>query len=232
MPRTSSTTRLKHHLATWAPAHEITPGQLERDGSLVLRREHQALNLYDRRWWRHIEGKAHRWARALNSSQCFAVNLFGPLTDDPEFAQEVARRLLGERAVPAGAGVECRLEETPHGASGWLGERRQPTQVDAFLDVKLPDGRRRAGLVEVKLAEAEFGGCRGAIDPAKGGKNPDPARCLDLAGVRSTPSTTCWLAETEGRHYWDWIGADSGSFSRGLPSHARLRARFATASIS
>lgn len=121
--------------------------------------------------------------------------------------------------MPEGAEVECRLEETPDGAPGWLGEQRQPTQVDVFLSITFPDGRQAACLVEVKLAEAEFGGCRGGIDSTGGGKNPDSARCLDLASVRSSPSTNCWLAEAEGRHYWDWIDDESGSFSRAAFAH-------------
>ena len=64
---------------------------------------------------------AHRWARALNSSQCFAVNVFGPVLEDEHLAVAVTRRLIGDERVPAGAAVRWQLEYTPPDGPRWLG---------------------------------------------------------------------------------------------------------------
>jgi hypothetical protein len=78
----------------WALAGGVQESDLEvRRGriSWVLKQQHQKKNLFDPRWWEYIVGSEHRWARALNSSQCFGVNLFAPLKRDPQLARKVLR---------------------------------------------------------------------------------------------------------------------------------------------
>jgi hypothetical protein len=52
---------------------------LEEKRPWVLRQRFKAENLFDSSWMGLIDGREHRWFRALNSSQAFAVNLFGPV---------------------------------------------------------------------------------------------------------------------------------------------------------
>ena len=69
---------VRPELINWALAHGIPEDALEKHHgrlSWVLKPESRKLNLFDPSWWDLIAGKEHRWARALNSSQCFAVNL-------------------------------------------------------------------------------------------------------------------------------------------------------------
>ena len=193
----------------------------ERRGqvSWVLKKEHEARNLHDPAWWRFIEGNEHRWARALNSSQCFAVNLFAPLAQDADLSKRVWDRIAPNRPLSQSDSIEVCFEYTPVGGPRWLGERGQPTQVDvAFLIFS--EGRLKGSLlVEVKFTENEFGNCRGARPPAKGrGGNPVPDRCLDMEAILQDPAQTCWLAESEGRNYWSIISGDAGSFA--LPALA------------
>lgn len=205
--------RLRTHLGQWADAHGFDERHLEvRRGvrSLVLRREHRPRNLYREGWWTWLDGKAHRWAGALNSSQCFAVNLFGPLVEDTALATAVVRRLLGPERVPSNVVASCCVEFTPRETRVLLGERGQPTQVDAAFEIRCGDGAPALWFIEVKLAEAEFGSCRGAR--LRGGPNPEPARCRDLPAVLRAPETHCWLAEAEGRRYWQWVLSSDGSF--------------------
>ena len=48
-------------------------GYLEDKPNWVLRGESKSQNLYKPEWLRFIKGREHRWFRALNSSQAFAV---------------------------------------------------------------------------------------------------------------------------------------------------------------
>ena len=94
------------------------------------------------------------------------------------------------------------------------GERpQQPTQIDAAFIVRrdaIPIGYL---LVEVKLGERGLGICRGARQPSPGSNgNPDPDRCRSLAQILAEPHRQCWLAETEGRHYWGYICEETGPF--------------------
>ena len=50
---------------------------LERKPSWVLQHRLRQENLFDPSWMKLIHGREHRWFRALNSSQAFAVNLLG-----------------------------------------------------------------------------------------------------------------------------------------------------------
>ncbi|MGH7258043.1 MAG: PGN_0703 family putative restriction endonuclease [Nitrospiraceae bacterium] len=111
----------------------------------VLKTAHKEKNLKEARWWQYIVGKAHpgdrrkehTWVGSLNSSQCFAVNLFGPLKDDPLLARRVLAELIPDRAIQQEDEVTVEFEHTPEGAPGWLGETKtsQPTQVDVFFTV-------------------------------------------------------------------------------------------------
>jgi len=147
----------------------------------VLKKEHRERNLFDPRWWRYIAGQEHRWASALNSSQCFAVNVFAPLAEDSDLAKAVWARIYPHRPLDPADTVLVEFEHTPQGADEWLGERRQQTQVDVFFTVRRGETTVGHLLVEVKFTETEFGECRGAKPPtAKRAGNPDRSRCLDL----------------------------------------------------
>ena len=217
MAETSFAETMKRHQLSWALANGVTPDMLETRGgqtSWVLKQEHRERNLFDPGWWRYIAGHEHRWARALNSSQCFAVNVFAPLAEDGDLAKRVWARVCPNRPLDPADTVTVEFEHTPHGAGGWLGERRQQTQVDVFITVRrggVPLGHL---LVEVKLTEAEFGGCRGPKPPtARSQGNPDRSRCLDLGAILGNPSNQCWLAETEGRRYWEIMRSPTSSFA-------------------
>ena len=51
---------------------------LEDEPHWVLRGESKSQNLYKPEWLHFIRGREHRWFRALNSSQAFAVNWPAP----------------------------------------------------------------------------------------------------------------------------------------------------------
>jgi hypothetical protein len=179
----------------------------------VLAEEHRKRNLHREEWWRHIEGREHRWARALNSSQCFAVNLFAPLADDVQAAHAFLRRMLPARELADGDRVEVRFEHSPPGVAERLGECGQPTQIDVFFAVANERGMRGAIGVEVKLSEREFGVCRGwaaARDHVP--INPARERCLDARAVLEAPWRECFMAEHEGRKYWDVMLQPDSSF--------------------
>ena len=216
MAKTSFAEAMKRHQISWALANGVTPDMLEtRNGQLswVLKEDHREQNLFDPRWWRYIAGHEHRWVRALNSSQCFAVNVFAPMAEDGDLAKKVWARIYPQRSLDPTDNVTVEFEHTPEGADEWLGERRQQTQVDVFFTV------RRSGvtfghlLVEVKCTEAEFGPCRGFIPPTeKRPGNPDRSRCLDLGAILDATSKQCWLAEIEGRKYWEVMKSPTSSF--------------------
>ncbi|MCZ6692034.1 MAG: hypothetical protein O7H41_20805 [Planctomycetota bacterium] len=221
---------MKDHQVEWALDHGISTEMLEeRKGvpSWVLRREFREKNLYMSKWWEYIAGHEHRWARALNSSQCFAVNLFAPLADDPQLARKVWHHLWPRREIDVGAVVEVRFEHTPEKAPVWLGESGQPTQVDVFFTIRRQDRPLGYLLIEVKFTEAKFGECRG-FHPRRNAKdrNLDPGRCEDLKGILRDPGGWCWLAETQGRKYWEIMTSPGSSFDLGrvpLPSPCSFR---------
>jgi hypothetical protein len=206
--------RLKDQQVAWARSQGIAGGQTETARPWVLKREFRERNLWDRSWWSLIAGREHVWARALTSSQCFAVNLFAPLALDRALARQILPALLPERSLAATDEVEVALEFTPHDGPKWLGERpQQPTQVDAAFIVSRAERSVGYLLVEVKLGERSFGTCRGAGRPSAGGHgNPDPERCRSLARILADPKRQCWLAGTEGRHYWRYLREEAGHF--------------------
>jgi hypothetical protein len=219
-------TAARAHQRLWALASGIPEEHLDPahgPQTWVLQPEHLASNFFDSQWAAYIAGAEHHWARALTSSQCFAVNLFAPLSRDASLARSFLAAFLPDRAIHPADCVSVAFEQTPPGMPGWLGERRQPTQVDVFFTVTR-DGRPFGYvLVEVKFTEISFGGCRGWNDDASRSprSNPDRSRCLDLKRILAAPERHCWMAERERRTYWDIMRANGGSFSfRGLPASA------------
>jgi len=213
--------KMKQHLVTWANDGNLDQEMLETDAGRpwVLKPEHKKHNLYDPDWWHFIEGHEHRWARALNSSQCFAVNLFAPLAIDQDLAKHVWPSISPNRPLQDNDTISVEFEYTPQGAAKWLGERGQPTQVDVVFIIQRDSTVIGQLLIEVKFTESKFGSCRGAL-PTKGKKagNPDPSRCLNLQSILAEPANHCWMVEAEGRKYWDIIcGQDSSLTLTSLP---------------
>ena len=139
MAKTSFGKAMQRHQISWALANGVTPDMLEpREGkpSWVLKEEHREQNLFDPRWWRYIAGHEHRWVRALNSSQCFAVNLFAPLAEDGDLAKKVWTRLYPHRPLDPADTVTVEFEHTPQRARAWLGEKGQQAQVDVCFTVR------------------------------------------------------------------------------------------------
>jgi hypothetical protein len=200
-----SATVMRDRQLAWALAGGIPIEALEqRHGkvSWVLKSGYRKLNLFRPEWWEHIEGSEHRWARALNSSQCFAVNLFAPLADDSALARKVLALLLPARSLDDHDSISVSFEFTPDGAAAWLGERGQPTQVDVYFRIERSGRCQGHVLVEVKFSEVSFGCCRGWKATAG---NPDGSRCLDVPAVLASPHSNCWLVASEGRQYWNII---------------------------
>lgn len=202
--------RMKEHQISWASKnglnHLLDPRH-DSQQSWVLKKEHKTRNLQNPAWWEHLGRNEHRWARSLLSSQCFAVNLFGPLAEKPHLAKRVLETLVPHRTLGKDDAVTVCFEHTPQDAPEWLGEKKQPTQVDVFFAVTRREKPIGYLLVEVKFTEHEFGSCRGAV-PSKPGKssNPDSSRCCNLQAVLANPKQMCWMAEADnGRHYWDFM---------------------------
>lgn len=101
----------------------------------MLSTEHRTRNLFREEWWRHIKGREHRWAHALNSSQCFAVSLFASLSDDASMANRFIRRMLPKHQIKEDDQVSPAFEHSPSGVAERLGERGQATQIDVFFTV-------------------------------------------------------------------------------------------------
>jgi hypothetical protein len=190
----------------WALAAGIPVAALEKRHekvSWVLKPEHKKLNLFRSDWWAYIAGKEHRWARALNSSQCFAVNVFAPLAEEAERANSALQVLLPKRDLGSQDTVRVEFEFTPEGAPTWLGEWRQATQLDVYFRITRPGRCIGHVLVEVKFTETSFGCCRGWDDaPDRPIPNPDRSRGLNVSAILSDPQANCWLAQVEGRQYW------------------------------
>jgi hypothetical protein len=206
--------KLKAHMTRWAEAHDLAECVESYTGrTWVLAEVHRVRNLFLEEWWHHIHGFEHRWVRALNSSQCFAVNLFATLAKDPFSANRFLRSMLPERGITQADHVVVRFEHSPSGVPERLGERGQPTQMDVFFEV-VREGRIRGAIgIEVKLSESKFGGCRGWNGIRKTRPiNPNRERCLDARRVLESPEAQCYMAEEEGRRYWNEMSAVGGSF--------------------
>lgn len=107
--------------------------------------------------WNNIEERTllHRWAHHIRSSQAFAINLFGPLDD------KAVSTLLSDQ-FGLMESVERPFFEFED-ATDRLNEMRQDrphrTQVDVLLRGTAAAGKPVALLIEVKLAEEDFGTC-------------------------------------------------------------------------
>lgn len=88
--------------------------------SWVLEPQYQKLNMFRSDWWSYIAGREHRWARALNSSQCFAVNVFAPLAEESARARRALQVLLPSRDLGPQDTVCVEFEFTPEGAAELL----------------------------------------------------------------------------------------------------------------
>ncbi len=210
---------MKEAQLNWALAGGIPIDSLEARGgkpSWVLKRAHQRQNLFRPDWWEFIAGREHKWARALNSSECFAVNLFGPLKNDPRLAIRALGRLIPDRELRPTDVVGVAFEYLHPGANGWFGERGQATQVDVYFCIERDHRSLGHVLVEVKFTEPEFGSCRGWSDSTRRpSANDHPENCLDLAKILAAPSAKCWLAREEGRKYWEAIAAPDSTIKLG-----------------
>jgi hypothetical protein len=191
--RASFAAAMRHHQLQWALSGGIPSAALEeRKGktSWVLKPEHRERNLYESNWWRHIAGKEHRWARALNASQCFGVNLFGPVAEDSTRARRMLCAFHPDRELSEQDTVNVRFEHSPAGAAQWLGERGQGTQVDVFFEVRRSDRLIGFVFVEVKFTETGFGACRGWNGKSRTvWTNSRRERCQDALLLTKAPRT-------------------------------------------
>jgi hypothetical protein len=130
-------------------------------------------------------GLLHGFVDHVRSSQAFALNLFGGLSDVD------IRHIwsLIDPAVVSTGGIEFEYID-PSDALGELQpERPHQTQVDVLLRGTSRDGKRCVTLVEVKLSETEFGACS-AFDSARNNRRDvcrsagpwgrDPTACFQL----------------------------------------------------
>lgn len=138
-PNESFIRNMKEHQISWAHQNglsEFLEQRKDNTPSWVLKKGYRSRNLRDPSWWRYIEGREHKWARSLLSSQCFALNVFGPLAGTPVLAKQVLAELLPHRSLEKNDEVTVHFEHTPEQAPVWLGETRQPTQVDVCFIVR------------------------------------------------------------------------------------------------
>lgn len=202
---------MKRHLATWAS--ELDGFRSDGVHSWVLHPSVGALNCFGRQeWFALVADKLHQWGHALNSSQAFAVNLFGPARFSHAAAQALWKELPAGRSHRDPHHVDVHFEYSGP-EDGFtrqtLGEAGIPTQIDVAVEGSFTQGVRRLQLIEVKFTESHFGAYRGA----KGGKgqaNPAPERCGNLAKVLEDKAEQCWLVQAEHRRYWDLIEGSPG----------------------
>ena len=196
----------------WALGGGIPDSHLEeRHGQLswVLKQHHRKKNLFDPGWWEYIQGSEHRWARALNSSQCFGVNLFSPLARNPRLARVILSQLQPGRFFSDQDQVSVLFEYTPAGAAQWLGEAGQPTQIDVCFQIDRPVRAPSFVFVEVKYSERSFGASRGWKQTARGSDKLD---CLDVSAILNDHSK-CWLVRVEHRRYWEIMAQPQSSMA-------------------
>jgi len=127
----------------------------------------------------------------LNSSQAFAVNLFGGL----KHTCLLAKALQVAFATGPLTDPNVTLEYFTPEFKKYLGEKgSHQTQVDVLATAS-EGARTRAFVIEVKLTEAAFGRCRGPFEE----KNADKSICYpDSSGERRC---RCFMASLEGRRY-------------------------------
>lgn len=165
------------------------------------------------------EVRLHSHARAVTSSQVFALNLFLPFRDGPReplaerLAERLGTRLELDRVV---------FEWVPPGALlGELdGDRpvgdEPATGVDVVLWGRTGDGAPAVVLVEVKLGEGGFTPCKGRTSAA----NRTPEVCASAARFLADPAA-CYLRrpfrKRRDRRYWEVYAAAYGSVAAAFP---------------
>ena len=104
-PNESFAKYMKEHQISWAHQNglsELLEQRKDNIPSWVLKEGYESRNLRDPSWWQYIKGREHKWARSLLSSQCFAVNVFGPLVATPILAKQLLAELLPHRILEKG----------------------------------------------------------------------------------------------------------------------------------
>jgi hypothetical protein len=161
----------------------------------------------------------HDYARALNSSQAFALNLFLPFrvgrTDG--LAAFLSER-LGRRVTVTGVALEYYgsgdLLAEINGANP--GPEDRLTQADVAVHLRDADGRPDLLLVEVKLTEGGFTACGGARSRG----NRDLGPCDDAATFFDAHAR-CYLRRpyraSRDRRYWELFARAHGSLREAFP---------------
>ncbi len=158
--------------------------------------------------------RLHDYARARNSSMVFAFNLMLPFQRHPlvlgaPFAEVSWQRVTLEWTPPGQLLAEIR-GEVP-------GPREAATAIDALLEGQRPDGARVAVLVEVKLSEAGFSSCGGAVSRC----NRERFGCDDAQAMLAEPHR-CYLTQPRHqrrpRRYWEIFARAHGSLAAAFPS--------------
>jgi hypothetical protein len=161
----------------------------------------------------------HDYARALNSSQAFALNLFLPFrVGRTDGLTAFLSERLGRQVTVTGVEFE-------YFGSGDLlaeigGARPGPedrlTQADVAVHLRDADGCPGLLLVEVKLTEGGFTTCGGARSRG----NRDPGPCNDAATFFEAPSR-CYLRRpyraSRDRRYWEIFARSHGSLRGAFP---------------
>jgi hypothetical protein len=150
----------------------------------------------------------HLWLHHLRSSQCFAVNLFGPLRLRLAWAKDV-----WADAFPAVLAVEFEYPLDGDPLNEATDGRTSRTRADIKLDA--PD---RSWIVEVKFTEPEFGTCSAGRDPRT--KNRElscdaPSMSIEALGAN------CYLHSIERRYFSLLAKQDSPIDSTKLALHGR-----------
>ena len=158
-------------------------------------------------------------ATHIRSSQAFAFNLFLPF-------REGARSRLSE-AVGEVLGADIRIDRIqfewiPPGAllgelvGEWPADGEPATAVDVVLRSRLPNGRRAAVLVEVKLSETGFTPCNGPDSRGNRRKNV----CKSARSFFDDPGA-CYLRrpwrKDRARRYWEIFATSHGSVRNAFP---------------
>jgi len=157
--------------------------------------------LFDSAWRNLITKREHSGFESPDSSQAFGLNIFAPLAHDSELAKKVLNRLL-PGTTSAQEKVTIQFEESFEDAAKLLNERGISTQVDVVFTIN-GAGVKRKLLIEVKLAEEQFGGCKGWFDPKNPPtRNPHRDRCCT---VFQNPEAYCYMAAKFSRAYWTYL---------------------------
>ncbi len=148
--------------------------------------------------WRSLIQREHYGFESPDSSQAFAVNLFAPVAHNSDLARELVNRLLPGTMSDQDE-VTVLFEQSFKDPAKQLNEQGIATQVDVVFNIN-GTGLDRRLLVEVKLAEEDFGSCKGWLDPKyPPTRNPNRSGCCS---VLEHPEMRCYMATQFGRTYW------------------------------